>query len=68
MSPESQSVNQISIHMVRRKHQEMWENGTWPLYDDKMCLHTALYVVGYLAKHNIPEVPNPLMFPWFGPM
>jgi [histone H3]-lysine36 N-dimethyltransferase SETMAR len=73
--PQGQTVNQwyyLDVlkrlrDAVRRKRHSKWQSGVWMLHHDNAPAHSALSIVEYLAKHNVPLVPQPPYSPDLSP-
>jgi len=52
---------------VRRHRPEKWRSGNWILHHDNAPAHRAVTTSEFLAKHNIPSLPNPLYSPDLAP-
>jgi transposase len=52
---------------VRRHRPEKWRSGNWILHHDKAPAHRAVTTNEFLAKHNIPSLPQPSYSPAFTP-
>ena len=44
---------------VRRHRPEKWLPGNWILHQDNAPAHRAVTTNEFLAKHNIPSLPQP---------
>ena len=52
---------------VRRYRPENWRSGNWILHHDKAPAHRAVTTNEFLAKHNIPSLPEPPYSPDLAP-
>jgi len=65
--PTGQTVNkefyktvlQCLRDTVRRHRPEKWHSGNWILHHDNAPAHRAVTINEFLAKHNIPSLPQP---------
>jgi transposase len=55
-----------AFESVRRKRPQKWKND-WALHDDNAPSHSAMVVLQFLAKNNIPIVPHPSCSPDLSP-
>ena len=73
--PTGQTVNkefyktvlQLLRDAVRRHRPEKWRYGNWTLHHDKAPAHRAVTTNEFLAKHNIPSLPQPPYSPDLAP-
>jgi len=52
---------------VRRHCPEKWRSGNWILHHDNAPAHRAVTTNEFLAKHNIPSLPQPPYSPDLAP-
>ena len=52
---------------VRRHRPEKWRSGNWILHHDNAPAHRVVTTNGFLAKHNIPSLPQPPHSPDLAP-
>ena len=52
---------------VRRHRPEKWRSGNWILHHDNGPAHRAVTTNEFLAKHNIPSLPQPPYPPDYAP-
>jgi len=52
---------------VRRHRPEKWRSGNWILHHDNVPAHRAVTTNEFLAKHNIPSLPQPSYSPDLAP-
>jgi len=73
--PTGQTVNkefyktvlQCLRDAVRRDCPEKWRSGNWILHHDNAPAHRAVTTNEFLAKHNIPSLPQPPYSPDLAP-
>jgi hypothetical protein len=74
-APESQTVIKAYyvevLHRLRdalrRKRTASWKQNDWQLYHDNAHAHSCHLVQNFLAKHQIPQVPQPPYTPDVAP-
>jgi histone-lysine N-methyltransferase SETMAR len=52
---------------VRRHRPEKWRSGNWILHHDNAPAHRAVTTNEFLAKHNIPSLPQHSYYPDLAP-
>jgi len=73
--PTGQAVNkgfyktllQRLLEAVRRHRPEKWHSGNWILHHDNAPANRAITTNEFLAKNNIPSLPQPPYFPDLAP-
>jgi len=73
--PTGQTVNkefykrvlQCFHDTVRRHHPEKWRSGNWILHHDNAPVNRTVTTNEFLAKHNIPSLPQPPSSPDLAP-